>query len=414
MTCPTMMRAVLLLLAALLAGCSDSQDDATGSTNADEPATAAGVVKPDTQLSDAAIRGSTTRPKAVFVEVVFEIADASITSAVPPVEPTARLEEGYFLNRIGPDMLRLFPAIGKPPDEKAFLWVGSRSHNYLVHGGQQRRSLRVAEGDHYVLEATRGEEGWSDPLADLYVDKIELSVDEDRVLTVRAAGDVVTLDPGQSRAVVSKHLGLDRATWADAIIVAMKEATGKAPRREDVLAQLDGAFPGRGPISLFSRTSIIYHGDVAVSGFDALDQWRLAQRAAAEGPYEDAEEALDRVLEAVPLSSQAAHLLERITKLLESGAKPARIAGTLKFSGGMPTEQHKVMWKESGAGFALLARPEAPQGSGFASVPIKDGSFTFSVPTGTYRLTVLVTGFSTLEKTIELTGDQVVVIEPQP
>ena len=76
MICAIRLRIVFLLGAALLAGCGASEDDASVPSNADRPTSAADLITPEARPPDATTPVSTARPKAVFVEVVFEIAGA--------------------------------------------------------------------------------------------------------------------------------------------------------------------------------------------------------------------------------------------------------------------------------------------------------------------------------------------------
>jgi len=409
----TVLMGVLLALSTACKKGSESRSRSDAPQTATAPAR--GLPRSAAAASDppgAADRPGPQSSLPIFVEVVLEVDDRPPSARVHIVPEPRRLPVGYVLRKITPSFpARLYPATGRARSEtgRQTLWVGTRFRNHLADRPEDRLTLRSTDRPDLTL-VSKHAKGGSDPWLRVYPGPLPIVTGPGGVVTVGLGDTKARLEPGRRAVLSSRRVEIDRGRWADAI-AARATAAGAVPGgRKAALAALARSFPGDGAIVLFTRTTVIHHGRVAVAAFDVQHQWKQARRAAAEGPYEQAEETLERVLEAAPAYRPAVDALVEVTRLLDAGISPGRLSGKLVFGPGTPTARHKALWKEHHPGFVTLTGKGEREGKATYTAQIANGAFRIDAPQGAYRLVVMVPGFGPVRRDVTVKGEQSIAI----
>lgn len=156
--------------------------------------------------------------------------------------------------------------------------------------------------------------------------------------------------------------------------------------------------------TVFHRVQVVAHGKVEVAPFDALHEWKRSRQLLREGPYEEALAATEQVLLADPAHQEALNQWKQIRALLDAGKTASVLQVQLQFAPDLDAQTYLQRWKEQPAGVVYVSNPEAPAGEALAGGMIEADRVNVPVPSGHYRVTLLLPGFRQFQQEIEING----------
>jgi hypothetical protein len=352
--------------------------------------------------------------RPVFVELVLEISESALPKESPLELPLDPHPSAFSLVTVGPHTT-LYPLTGsKSPEEAPRLYVGVTVVSSIDHPAIARRELlHVAEG-RVNVDLPQPADALPTHEAFIWPGPVEAVRGEDDSVTVRFEEDTAEVKPGEPVLLQDLEAAFEPEQLVDRQAEVLKQRGVDVPKREVLLSKLIGSLGIRDhvPEQFQQRLWVRNFGEVELAGFDGEHCWQQAVRAAEFGPYEEAEEMLERVLEANPQYEPARKLLLSVLDRLERGEKPVRLTGKLVFPPSLSRQQLEAEWKELHAGTAIL-RPLSDESEEFGT-RIEDGRFVLGAPASEYQLQVNVPGCEFYEKKITLDSNLDLQVELKP
>ncbi|MFC2140548.1 hypothetical protein ACFLQ1_02370 [Candidatus Auribacterota bacterium] len=348
-----------------------------------------------------------------FIEVVYEFDNHPLKDI--PVTSTAKSADlnGYFLRQYQKQNKKiLVPAMGKKIDlipDTPYL-VGYRVLNRMDDDFKEYRTLKTFQNNLLKIDTLK-EPNIQQSILDLeFFGPLRESVNilfeydlKQNTLKITADNKEHTFKENKKATLFNEQKTKTIEEWIDNYLTILGVDKNQIDRNKLILDLKSIALEDN-TIIIYSRITLISHGEVQIAKQDVLVQWQKAKDKLEKGPYDQAKSHLEQLLYLVPRHNQALKLYDTVLNLLEAKKTPSLIEGTLTFSTGMPNQIQKDLFKKYHAGIAGIADKNDSSNNLQAVSSIKDNKFKLYLPSGTYQLVVAVPGFKTFKEQINAIG----------
>lgn len=347
-------------------------------------------------------------PEIPFVEIYLEVSQFSLPESLPDQSARPGME-GYLLSGGTEEQHFLYPLTGRPLPDAPNLCIGTI---VLVSGAEDSLQIRDFEFDRHHsihLQPAKYRYGVAALLVESKYPQIDVHLGDDGQIKVQVNDQSHPLQVGETKVLftTTAAVSLDELVQAE----IKKQAGTGARSPAEVRAELLKSVPEPLPEQLHLRVAARLVGPVTVASFDALHCWNKAQQLAETGPYEDAEEQLELVLQVLPDHEQARQLYLEILRRLEEKIQPGQVRGKLVLPAGKTLAEMRPLWEKTHYGFVrLIARNPNAENQEYATA-ITNGTFQLGVPQGSYRLEVHVPGFASFQRDLEITAHSEINVE---
>jgi hypothetical protein len=342
-----------------------------------------------------------------LVEIIYELDLRSFDGRpLPASQSDADADpQGYFLadNGAGEGGV-LYSAMGKPLTDTSQigLWTALRFRDLLSGSSADVKTLEPIAALPYSpdLQSTAA----ITPIFDITIAEVD-----DGDIVVEVDGVAQRLPPGEPMVVATGERTVSLDEVADAVLEAYAAAgvpQADMPSRESVAEEVAlFVFGGKEEVTFHARVVAENHGPVGLAGIDLATTLDDARSLSREGPYEEALETLETLLDIMPYHAEGARLFHQVLDLVEAGAVPALAMGNILFEEGQPDEGMRELWAAAHAGFVTFASPGDLTGSIITYASVEEQTFRAHLPAGLYRMSVDVPGFQTVTMELTLEGD---------